>query len=219
MPFTVVQWQEMAIRFCPGKSSLPFTIALSLTCTQDKKSLLKIPGMDPEKVDRFAKPFLKLIRQAKQHYDEMKCHDEPVQDPNHQNVIDISSDDDDGEYEEDSEEERSEYFQSEEVRAFNAKREGSYFSYVLGKITQLTNLTVSQGQSIAATAPRPQSRTQSRPPSRTYNRGGGQKFTGRRKKPASRGGKSASKAPYKIQEHFQPRGGGGGGGGIGMMPT
>lgn len=95
--------------------------------------MLDIPGIDPDKVSRYGKRFLKLIRDVHKSYEAMmqEQEDRPM-DPNHQNVIDISSDEEDAEYgsfndnlglDDGSQEERSTYFQAApEVDSFNARR-------------------------------------------------------------------------------------------------
>ena len=74
-------------------------------------------------VKRFSKKFLKALRNIKSRYNEARNQVPLIEDPNHQNVIEISSED--GDYEDESEEERSGYFanqeQDEAVRRFNAK--------------------------------------------------------------------------------------------------
>ncbi|KAL2011994.1 hypothetical protein VTN00DRAFT_4712 [Thermoascus crustaceus] len=58
----------------------------------DKAELLSIPGIDPDKVDRYGALFLKLVRNAKRHYEDLKMEASGVvHDPNHDNVINISS--------------------------------------------------------------------------------------------------------------------------------
>ena len=93
--------------------------------------MLDIVGIDSDKVQRYGKQFLKLVHDAHRAYEEMmQRHEDRPQDPNHQNVIDISSDDefgddvdlDDLEGDDDSQVERSQYFQHPpDVEAFNAK--------------------------------------------------------------------------------------------------
>lgn len=101
----------------------------------DETELLEIPGIDPDKVERYGKRFLKLIRNTHCGYEDLmqQQEDRPI-DPNHQNVIEISSDDefaDDGEFddfreENSSQEERSRYFRAApEVDEFNARRRSS----------------------------------------------------------------------------------------------
>ena len=115
-PFTDTILREMAIDF-----------------PENEDEMLKIPGIDSDKVGRYGKIFLKLVRDAQRSYEEMmqRQEDRP-QDPNHQNVMIISSDDDDdgnaGEVEDfddedmGSSEERSAYFQpAPEVEVFNAR--------------------------------------------------------------------------------------------------
>ena len=95
----------------------------------DETQMLEIPGIDPVKVELYGKQFLKIVREFHQAYEEMiqQKEDRP-QDPNHENVINISSDEeyaDGAEFEDSSDEDdavgqRSSYFQqSSEVAAFN----------------------------------------------------------------------------------------------------
>lgn len=93
--------------------------------------MLEIPGIDPDKVERYGKQFLKLVNDAHLGYEAMMQQQEDrPQDPNHQNVIDISSGDefgDDEDFDEfegddESQEERSHHF-DHDVDAFNARRE------------------------------------------------------------------------------------------------
>ena len=93
--------------------------------------MLEIPGIDPDKVDRYGKTFLKLVQEAHRGYEAMMQQQEDrPQDPNHVNVIDISSDDEFGgagdldEFDADEESlgESSRYFPSDDVNAFNAQR-------------------------------------------------------------------------------------------------
>lgn len=93
--------------------------------------MLEIPGIDPQKVDIHGKDFLKLVREAHRNYEAMMQREEDrPQDPNHQNIIELSSDDEfDGKNELDdlgdheSIEERSHFFQpSADVMALNARR-------------------------------------------------------------------------------------------------
>jgi hypothetical protein len=90
-----------------------------------------IPGVIPERVKIHGPRFLQLVENARKFYEDMK---ETPPDPNHQNVIDISSDDEDPVDEVDQEldddelstdeYERSAYFaQPPEVAAFNAQCE------------------------------------------------------------------------------------------------
>jgi len=97
----------------------------------DESELLEIPNIDPDKVERYGKTFLKIIKDAHREYEAMMQQQEDhPQDPNHQNVIDISSDDEYGDSgdldelhsDEESQGERSQYFHSDDVNAFNAQR-------------------------------------------------------------------------------------------------
>lgn len=57
--------------------------------------MLSIPGVDVEKVSRWGKPFLKLVQNAKRRYEEMVAQEHQPQDPNHINVVVLSSDEED----------------------------------------------------------------------------------------------------------------------------
>lgn len=94
--------------------------------------MLEIPNIDPDKVGRYGKLFLRLVKEAHRGYEAMMQQQEDCpQDPNHQNVIDISSDDEYGngdeldefDLDEESPGERSQYFPANDVNAFNAQRE------------------------------------------------------------------------------------------------
>jgi hypothetical protein len=61
----------------------------------DSKELLKIRGIDSDKVERYGEQFLKLVRNSKRLYQEMKKNNEVVPDPNHATVINITSSDED----------------------------------------------------------------------------------------------------------------------------
>ena len=93
--------------------------------------MLEIPGIDPNKVEIHGKEFLKLVREAHRDYEAMMQQEEDrPQDPNHQNIIELSSDDefddgdnlDDFEGDDESAEERSHFFKpSPDVVALNAR--------------------------------------------------------------------------------------------------
>ena len=93
--------------------------------------MLEIPGIDPQKVEIHGKEFLKLVREAHRNYEAMMQREEDrPQDPNHQNIIELSSDDDfddktelDELGDDESMEERSHFFQPPpDVAALNARR-------------------------------------------------------------------------------------------------
>ena len=97
--------------------------------------MLEIPGIDPQKVEIHGEEFLKLIREAHRNYEAMMRQEEDrPQDPNHQNIIELSSDEevdeknelDDFEGDGESGEERSHFFQPPpDVIALNARRKSN----------------------------------------------------------------------------------------------
>lgn len=103
--------------------------------------MLEIPHIDANKVQLYGKSFLRLIKLAQESYESMMQREEDrTEDPNHKNVIDISDDDEFGDYELDnldddsSPRERSMYFPSREVEAFNAQRKLIFLEEVEGYI-------------------------------------------------------------------------------------
>ncbi|GAD93603.1 RecQ family helicase MusN [Paecilomyces variotii No. 5] len=90
-----------------GLRSQPFSDSIlrdmAIRFPKNKSELLAMPGIDSEKVELFGSQFLRLIRMAQQHYDDLKGEQNGVvHDPNHDTVIPISSDDefsDDGLFE------------------------------------------------------------------------------------------------------------------------
>lgn len=200
----------------------------------------QIVGIDPDKVQRYGKKFLKLIRTYEAGYEQnLLLNEDRPQDPNHETVVVISSEDEAEDYGHDlddelgSLDERSSYFHvAPEVNEFNAK------------VSQL------QAQS-AAHAPRspPQNKTASRGSKRggSFRVGGGRgnfkKF--RKASGGSSKSRTATDGKPSVKSSKQPssrnsagrvlsgggggpsRSGGGGrggqpffgGGGIGLMPT
>ena len=97
-----------------------------------EEELLQIPNIDPDKVQRYGRIFLKLVKDAHQGYEAMMQQEDRPRDPNHQTItIDISSDDEHGnggdldEFDADEESlgEPSRYFPADDVQAFNAQRQ------------------------------------------------------------------------------------------------
>ncbi|KAI9376592.1 hypothetical protein BJX61DRAFT_538674 [Aspergillus egyptiacus] len=64
---------------------------------KDKTEMLRIPNIDPDKVHRYGDRILKLVRDTQRRYTELKKDQEDVDgvvpDPNHHNVVNISSGD------------------------------------------------------------------------------------------------------------------------------
>jgi len=117
-PFPDSILREMAINF-------PLTTA----------DLLKIDGIEADKVERYGTRFLKLTVDAHNTYEAlMRAQEDKPDDPNHRNVVEISDDDQDveGELEdtddhEFSDGETSQYFQlAPDIAAFNAQRKSAH---------------------------------------------------------------------------------------------
>lgn len=199
--------------------------------------MLQIAGIDPDKVRRYGKKFLRLIRTYEAGYEQnLLLNEDRPQDPNHETVVIISSEDEAEDYGLDfddelgSPDERSSYFHvAPEVNEFNAK------------VSQL------QAQS---TVFAPRSLPQNKPDSRGTKRGGSFKGSGGRgnfkkfRKASDGASKSRTAADGKSSGKYSKqsstrnsgesffsgggrgpsRSGGGGrggqrGGGIGLMPT
>ena len=97
-----------------------------------ESQMLAIPGIDQDKVQRWGKPFLNLLKKAKDKHQEVMQPDLPPQDPNHKVTVIISSDEenegaadasDDAESDGVSQNLHSRYFRpSPAVDQLNAKR-------------------------------------------------------------------------------------------------
>ncbi|OJJ50167.1 hypothetical protein ASPZODRAFT_58591 [Penicilliopsis zonata CBS 506.65] len=86
---------ERSLRDQPFSDSILRDMAIYFPRT--KSELLEIPNIDPDKVDRYGSQFLKLIRDSKKRYLEMQGEKDDhtsgiVPDPNHHNVFNVSSD-------------------------------------------------------------------------------------------------------------------------------
>jgi bloom syndrome protein len=224
VPFSNTTLRHMAIHF-----------------TETLEEMLRIPGIDPDKVQHYGQPFCKMVKETHRSYNDEMAQREDAPDPNAQNVIDLVSDDED-EYgsfsepdmEEDEDEgEPSAYFQFEppqEVREFNAR--------------------FAQSQSAAlraASASQPAKKAYGKPKKRNYrptgstNTGNRSRFSGgsRSSSNAYSGAGGGSRAANKTGSRKRSNNGGGRGGhaagastsaarrppttarsgGISMMPT
>ncbi|KAF3899246.1 Bloom syndrome protein [Trichophyton interdigitale] len=113
-PFPDAILREMGIR-------LPSTLS----------ELSRIRNIDPDKVERYGSKFLKLIARSKKYYEDIaggREQGEDVHDPNHENVVTISSDDEMyGEWTEDElnyaddAQDHSPYFPDDTASSFKAK--------------------------------------------------------------------------------------------------
>ncbi|TVY15764.1 ATP-dependent DNA helicase hus2/rqh1 [Lachnellula arida] len=215
-------------------------MAINWTLTTDE--MLQIPGINEDKVQRYGKKFLPLIKKYHNGYEEMMAsNDDRDIDQNHLNVIDLCSDGDDDEYDEEDDdhlsqaEQPSKYFASANVQEFNAQ---------IAQAAQLPQRSHPKPE-----APK-KPRGGSRGKGKVYKRGGRKsndsasgsgsgfrggrsnsgvsKRTGSRKASggAKRGGTSSGYQSSNLMKSFgrSNNGGGGGGGGmgggnIGMMPT
>jgi bloom syndrome protein len=130
--------KRKGLRYQPFTTSILRDMAIGFTDTEEK--MLKIRGIDPEKVKIHGKPFLTLVAKYRDHYNGamsgfLESDDDDldgVVDKHAQNVINLVSDDDADEdedneidsiaSEEDEDGEQSSYFQTApEVAAFNAR--------------------------------------------------------------------------------------------------
>ena len=121
------------LHFVPFSNTILRQMAIDFTETPE--DMLAIHGIEPERVRLYGKQFCALVKQYHRNYDEMMAENEISNDKHNQNVIDLISDeegddDEDDEYGslpssaeplEEDEAEQSTYFQtSDDVAAFNA---------------------------------------------------------------------------------------------------
>jgi bloom syndrome protein len=133
-----------------GLRSQPFSDSIlremAINFPLNDQSLLEIPGIELDKVERYGARFLKLIKDAHNTYEAlMRAQEDQPDDPNHRNVVEISDDDqeeecnpedfDDHEF---SDEETSQYFQSApDVAAFNAQSKSGVLETPCSKLNFL----------------------------------------------------------------------------------
>jgi len=212
---------------------------MAINWTLTLEDMLQIPAINEEKVHRYGARFLSLIDKYHNGYEEMMASNDDQDrdlDKNHQNVIDLCSDEDDNEDDEEDDdhisqaEQPSKYFPSADVQAFNAQ---------VAQAAQLPQRSHPKPE-----APKkPRGGLKGR--GKGYRRGGrksndsasgsGSGFRGgrsnsgvskrggpRRTSGGAKGGTSAGYQSSNISKSFSKSNGGGGGGtsgGIGMMPT
>lgn len=235
-----------------GLRSPPFTDTvlreMAISFVKNEEEMSRIAGADLEKVKHHGKPFLKLLRKVESNYKEMmRNHEQRVfADPNHQNVIDLVSDDDeddDDDYgsldesdldqEDDEEGHSSSYFKpNPRVAAFNAQFSQSQATRAMppppkpSKAAAAAPSRARRGSSSSARGSSTGARG-GRSKSRKASGGGsgrGRSTSGVTKGRAASGSKSSasnsqlSKYAYGGSSKKGGGGGGAGGGGIGMMP-
>ncbi|PKX98418.1 RecQ family helicase MusN [Aspergillus novofumigatus IBT 16806] len=71
---------------------------MAIVFPKNLSELAQIPGIDPDKVNRYGTQILKLVRDAQRRYEELKQerdnNDDVVPDPNHHNVYNLTEDED-----------------------------------------------------------------------------------------------------------------------------
>lgn len=96
-PFPTAVLREISMHLPKGEGPLAIFLGVTTKIEADKLQLLEIRGIDPDKVERYGRQVLKLVRDAQKRYDELKKDKEDasgiVPDPNRHNVINLSSSD------------------------------------------------------------------------------------------------------------------------------
>ncbi|PGH29181.1 bloom syndrome protein [[Emmonsia] crescens] len=226
---------KKSLRNQPFPDAILREMAISLP--QDKNQLVKIPNIDPDKVDRYGTQFLRLIRRAEDRYQELLAEIDrdgsPVPDPNHENVINISSDSEIGfgedfdDFIDDTQapggplEEGSSFFEhDDEVAAFNARMSQLQPTRDAGSITNAPGRQTSGASKRGSGSSRYSRNSFSK--NNTKSRAGSGSGTSNKKFGNSRSKKraqSSSSFPAKRGRGLSGSGSGSRGGGIGMMPT
>ncbi|OAT09794.1 RecQ family helicase MusN [Blastomyces gilchristii SLH14081] len=212
---------------------------MAISLPQDTNQLLKIPNINPDKVDRYGIQFLRLIRRAEHRYQELLAERDRnevlVPDPNHEIVINISSDSEIG-LGEDFDDfigdtraadgplgEESSYFElDDEVASFNAR---------------MSQLESARNSDLTTSDYTSQVYGSSKRGSGSYNRYGRNSFRGKNTKSRAGGGggvsgtssrkpgnsrskkKAQSSSTHPTKRSASSGSGSGSRGGIGMMPT
>merc|ERR1712093_105717 len=201
---------------------------MAITFPNSVEAMRQIPDINVERVDAYGKSFLPLIKQFQNGFTEVmggrreQDQDEDM-DTNHQNVIDLVTDDEGGDDDEDEEEDfgvdeetEAAMQQAERSRFFDDPSSGSFSRNGSTK-------SGSSGRSRAGSAyrGRGKGRGGKRYKPRTSNgSASGQSTSGIRKKswPGQKKSRARKTSGLKFAQQ-SGRGGGGGGTSIGMMPT
>ena len=221
-PFTDTQLQEMAITFPECKSFQPPPLQNGpYLYPLAEQEMLEIERIQPEMVRIHGARFLKLVQKSRQFYENMRRqeHEDCLQDPNHQNVIDLISDEEvDGD------------------NIFEQSQESDQSQRIESKFFQRDAQVDDFNSQLADAAGRAPMRAQSASAS-SRGRGNGNGWK-KKPRPFSKGGKGTScgaskgKKPNGVSKNNStsnrssmgsfaggPSKRAGGGGGIGMMPT
>jgi bloom syndrome protein len=210
-------------------------MAINWTLTLDE--MMQIPDINVERVKKYGPQFVKMVTNYHKDYDQMMADgDDRVIDKNHQNVIDLISDEEEYDLEDGEEdailqaEQGSKYFANTKYgsNSNSGDASGRKFPWPAGSGTQSSASQKSSrggGGSYRGKTSRGGKRSFSR---KSNGSASGQsssgvskrKFSGGAKK--SRVGKADGSNPSKgstLMRQFGNHGSGGMGGGIGMMPT
>jgi bloom syndrome protein len=223
---------DKSLRIAPFTDTMLRSMAIQFADTREK--MLQIPGIDEEKLRLYGKDFLKMVNKTRQWYEEtVRVQAEERPDPNGKNVIDLVSDEEDNEDEddygsidiEDDEEDEGEpsaYFQQpKRVQAFNARFSQSQSAAMRTAPIRTAPAQSSQGQSkrrwkgkkrfVAKKSAGRDSRASNSARSRqTSDSVGDSARVTKRRAPAKRSTSGGMQARLSAAR---------GGGGIAMMPT
>jgi bloom syndrome protein len=215
--FTEANFREMAIKW-------------TVTPTE----MMQIPDINVERVKTYGSHFVKLVTQCYTSYDQMMAKQEDGQrdvDTNHQNVIDLISDDEDygsdnGDEEAilEAEQEGSKYFGKPTYGSISKSGDASSRKLPWPEVSDAKASSSRGGASSYRGKGRGTKRTFSRKSNGSASSSSGvskRKFSGGAKKPRANkaSGSNTSKGSSLMREFGNHRGGGMGDGGIGMMPT
>lgn len=95
-PFSDQTLREMAISFPKSENTLSVQVDTMLIVYAGLSELSALPGIDHDKVTRYGRQILRLVDNARRRYQELTQDAEThgiVPDPNHHNVINLSSSD------------------------------------------------------------------------------------------------------------------------------
>ncbi|EEH47654.2 uncharacterized protein PADG_03738 [Paracoccidioides brasiliensis Pb18] len=220
--------------------SQPFPDAIlremAINLPKDKKQLLKIPNIDPDRVERYGTQFLHLIRRAEDRYQELVAERDrdgsPIPDPNHENVINISSDselgfgDDFDDFIDDTQatgvplDEQSSFFeQDDEIAAFNARMYELQTTRASGPVTGTPKTQPPGPSNHGAGSYRYGKNSYAKKNSRTRPNGGGSGGAVSSRKPGNPRTKKRTQGSTSRQSKRGVSGSGSRGVGISMMPT
>jgi bloom syndrome protein len=221
--------QQNKLRGQPFSDTVLRAMMIGFVTTKDE--MLRIPGVKREMVEIYGDTFLRMSKNSRDLYREMKQESEDAEeaeeeeerphDPNHRNVIDLVSDDEESDYGEDIDMEDDEVEEEIEGDDYEEEVQSGYFQ-PSSKSADVIAFNQKMRIQQKAAPLKPAKATKKAYSGGNSSKGKGIKRQRGKKRPSGGGGPGPARGGRRTGGGNGSGGGGGGahfGGGIGMMPV